>query len=179
MRHVVRYIGVLLLTGMLVLGIGLRGLPAPCQNGHCGPGGCATSAHPCPPSCTCHFSHGADGDCCQTGGHSHGGHPDLAVADHCGHAHGAPVATHQAHGHHGHTGHPGAATAATSPHCAPVSPPAAGDSWPNLSLPPIQPPALLASGPALELATGSDPVPTALPALYPWSQPPPLRPPAA
>jgi hypothetical protein len=201
MRQWVHHIWLVLLTGMLVLGIGLRGLPAPCQNGLCGTGGCATSATPCPPSCTCHWSNGPDGDlCCHPASHGQHAHHDpavTAVLTHHGHAHGMPdpaVDAHQGHDHaqqvamtrlgHAHGAHAGTsphadgATAAAPSHCAPGDP-AADDPWPNLSLPQVQPPALLAAGLALDLFTLPPTATTALPAVAAWAQPPPIRPPAA
>jgi hypothetical protein len=188
MRQWVHHIWLVLLTGMLVLGIGLRGLPAPCQNGLCGTGGCATSATPCPPSCTCHWSRGPDGDvCCHPASHGQHAHHDPAVPAalaHHGHDHGMPDPAVTAHHDHDHgssamaTHHADGTTATAPPHCAP-SGPAADDPWPNLSLPHVQPPALLAVGLALDLFTLSPTATTALPAVAAWAQPPPIRPPAA
>jgi hypothetical protein len=193
MRHLVKQFWVILLTGMLVLGIGLQGLPAPCQNGHCGSGGCATSATPCPSSCTCHWSHGDGGDaCCDTAGASqtaHGGHGSPAP-----HAHGSPAHTDAVTGAHGDhppatthadhaaasapTGHDGHGQVASGAHCAPDVP-AADDGWPNLSLPSVQPPAALAVAVSLTIVTDPGRPVAFHPALTSRTTSPPIRPPAA
>jgi hypothetical protein len=205
MKRWVTHIWVVLLTGMLVLSLGLRGLAAPCQNGHCGTGGCATSATPCPPSCTCHLSQSPDGDrCCHSaktppaghGASHHGkaGHaPDHpGQAQHPGslgqhHGHGAmppksdPTAANptanQAH-HHAPPGLTASPDRATGAHCAP-SAPQPGEQWPNLSLPHVQAPALLAAALALDLPLPPPPESDYQPWLAARPHAPPHRPPAA
>jgi hypothetical protein len=188
MKRWVTHIWVVVLTGMLVLSLGLRGLAAPCQNGHCGTGGCATSATPCPPSCTCHLSQGPDGDsCCHSAktpetGHgaaphgTHGQAPRPVGTDHGQH----DAARHNQSQHHASPEPAAAPDQATGPgaHCAPTAPQGGGD-WPHLSLPDVQAPALLAATLILSLPAPSAPVSAYRPWLAAWVHAPPLRPPAA